>query len=132
MIPRARCQFVVALNDLNGERTARGLAKSSLEDAKATKVMQHVPVSADALTVDAIWEILRTEAKRDKKRVTEVFVSLDKDGSGSLDAAEFRLALEQVGIVGASDAVIASVMKTADKNADGVVEYQEVSFDPRF
>jgi len=56
------------------------------------------------------------------------FRSFDRDGSGSLDAAEVASALKSIGIVGASSDVVAAVMEAAGCSASGGVGLNYDSF----
>jgi Ca2+-binding EF-hand superfamily protein len=51
---------------------------------------------------------------------------MDKDRSGKVDAAEFGKALQRLHVVGASAKAVKAVIKTADPNGDGKLEYKEL------
>ncbi len=52
------------------------------------------------------------------------FKNFDKDGSGTLDAAELKAVLSR-GDTPLSDDDIAAIIKAADKNGDGVLNIEE-------
>ena len=74
---------------------------------------------------DATWERMKSYVKKEHSRVIDVFKSFDRDGSGALDATEFGQALEKMGIE-ANGEVVQGVMKLADPNGDGNIEYGEL------
>jgi len=63
---------------------------------------------------ELVWHTLRDFAKEQGPNGTaDLFKRFDTDGSGVLDPKEFKAALATVGLPGASNKVVESVMKTA-------------------
>ncbi len=52
----------------------------------------------------------------------------DLDGNGILDSKEFHAALVSIGIPSPSEEIVHAVMKAADENHDGGIDYKEVFF----
>jgi hypothetical protein len=75
-----------------------------------------------ARDVAEVWERLR----EGHHRPLELFRSIDKDRSGKIDAAEFGAALMSLGIGEASTAVVKAIIKSADPNGDGKLDYKEL------
>ena len=51
---------------------------------------------------------------------------MDKDRSGEVDVEEFRAALGRMGIAGVSPEVAAAVLRRADANGDGHLDFKEI------
>ncbi|XP_035692248.1 calmodulin-beta-like [Branchiostoma floridae] len=60
----------------------------------------------------------------DPKFLQETFSKHDKDGNGVLDKEELKEAIKSIGMVH-SDKHIDFMVKIADKNGDGVIQYEE-------
>ncbi|XP_078694901.1 neo-calmodulin-like [Branchiostoma floridae x Branchiostoma belcheri] len=60
----------------------------------------------------------------DSQFVRETFIKHDKDGNGVLDKAELKEAIKSLGRVH-NDKTIDLMVKMADKNGDGVIQYEE-------
>jgi len=74
-----------------------------------------------------IWERMQAFAKHEGGlRPLELFREMDKDRSGKVDHVEFGKALQRLHVVGASKKAIKAVIKTADPNGDGKLEYKEL------
>jgi xanthine/uracil permease/Ca2+-binding EF-hand superfamily protein len=56
--------------------------------------------------------------------IKTAFVKFDQDGSGTIDAAELKLAIRHMGLH-LGDAEISRMMATADKDGDGEISYKE-------
>jgi Ca2+-binding EF-hand superfamily protein len=56
--------------------------------------------------------------------IRQVFESIDKDNSGSIDAAEFEAAIKESNLEISHDEVVAKI-KEADKNNDNKVSFEE-------
>ncbi|KAG0049798.1 hypothetical protein BGZ83_005386 [Gryganskiella cystojenkinii] len=61
---------------------------------------------------------------RDEKHIDAIFRTFDRDGNGSISAAELKKAMAQQG-ENLSDKEIEQMIAAADKNADGAVDRQE-------
>jgi len=76
---------------------------------------------------EVIWDRMRAYMKeKGGKRATDLFKEIDKDRSGKIDADEFKAALVKMGIEVPKKKVIKAIMKTADPNGDGELEYKEL------
>ncbi|XP_078694904.1 neo-calmodulin-like [Branchiostoma floridae x Branchiostoma belcheri] len=60
----------------------------------------------------------------DSQFVRETFIKHDKDGNGVLDKTELKEAIKSLGMVH-NDKTIDLMVKMADKNGDGVIQYEE-------
>ncbi|KAI8514253.1 calmodulin-like 3 [Branchiostoma belcheri] len=60
----------------------------------------------------------------DSQFVRETFEKHDKDGNGVLDKTELKEAIKSLGMVH-DDKTIDLMVKMADKNGDGVIQYEE-------
>ncbi|EKX33175.1 hypothetical protein GUITHDRAFT_39765, partial [Guillardia theta CCMP2712] len=54
----------------------------------------------------------------------EIFLAIDRDRNGRIDAKEIQSTLLDVGLV-ASDEEVASVTAEWDKNKDGTIDFEE-------
>lgn len=53
-----------------------------------------------------------------------VFRMLDKDGNGVVSAQELRDVITSVGETSISGKIIQEIIKTCDKNGDGMIDYK--------
>jgi hypothetical protein len=75
-----------------------------------------------------VWAALRgRKAAAAGGSAMALFAGIDRDGSKLIDAAEFGSFLRQhAGVVGASKELVQFVVRTADPNGDGALEYREL------
>ena len=60
----------------------------------------------------------------DGKEIKEAFDSIDTDGSGKIDVAELRIALDAIGFDSRKDETN-RIIQDLDKNKDGYISYEE-------
>lgn len=76
---------------------------------------------------EVIWERMRQHMKESgTQKIHDLFREMDTDNSGYIDKDEFKAALDNMGIEGVSAKVIRRVMRTADPNGDGQLDFREV------
>jgi Ca2+-binding EF-hand superfamily protein len=76
---------------------------------------------------EVIWERMRQHMKESgTQKIHDLFREIDTDNSGYIDKDEFKAALDNMGIEGVSAKVIRRVMRTADPNGDGQLDFREV------
>lgn len=69
---------------------------------------------------------LRTHLKRTGQRVTDLFSSLDLDGSRDIDAVEFARALRRIGFIDATDAEVSELWGQLDADGNGRLDLGEL------
>lgn len=122
-------EFVAAL--VKAERRHRAKVKAALAAEEARAQAAHAAASqsvheANVEAAQAIWEGLRAFARDgDTGSTLDHFKRIDADGSGTLDRGEFKQAVAMVGYPDASDGVVTEVMKLADLDTDGEIDYNE-------
>lgn len=60
----------------------------------------------------------------DMDELREAFEHFDKDGNGTIDAAEFASLLENLG-AGMSDSEVATGLRALDDDGNGTIEFEE-------
>ena len=75
-------------------------------------------------TTDDIFQLLMAKVQEDPDYARQVFVRLDKDGTGSIDAKELQTALEELGTV-LDEATCEQVVTMFDSDGDGTVSVDE-------
>ncbi|GAX79943.1 hypothetical protein CEUSTIGMA_g7383.t1 [Chlamydomonas eustigma] len=98
-----------------------------ITDAELSNVMKIADVDGDGLIdynefVAATMQMSKLEQD---ELLQKAFSQLDRDGSGTIDISELAQALKDFGIF---DNDAEELMKSADSNGDGQIDYQEFSF----
>eukprot|EP00955_Chlamydomonas_euryale_P044255 352840-Chlamydomonas_euryale.AAC.4 len=99
---------------------------NKISEAELANLMAIADVDGDGL-IDYNEFVAATMhmSKLEKEELLQkAFQALDKDGSGTIDIEELREALKQFGIFGSDEA---ELLKSADTNGDGLIDYNEFS-----
>ena len=68
----------------------------------------------------------RVEVTSEERRVfANYFRDIDRDGDDELTAYELKIGLHNLGLTGITDSTVRRMMREADKNEDGVVDFDE-------
>lgn len=78
--------------------------------------------------VDTAWRRLRAYAdEHGHMKAVELFKTFDQNSNGFIEMPEFEATLRAMGINNLSEEVICAVMKSADTNGDGTLDYLELA-----
>ena len=100
---------------------------SAVDPSTGEFVSLHLENFSTEEAAHLIWERMQAFAKHEGGlRPLELFREMDKDRSGKVDHIEFAKALQRLHVLGASKKAIKAVIKTADPNGDGKLEYKEL------
>ena len=100
-------------SNANGANTSKAAVAEGEEPSAETVSLEGLPPDEAAALV---WSKLRSFASaKGETGVRDVFAQFDADSSGTLDKNEFKSALSTVGLPGASNKVVETVMKAASQ-----------------
>lgn len=104
---------------------AKVAAKAAAAAAAAAEVAR---IQADpTASAEAALEQIKEAMRANKTRVLDLFRTLDVDGSGSIDAAEFRKCLPDIGFDVSYSAGLDSLFATLDADGSGTLAYRELN-----
>mmetsp|Transcript_36486 Transcript_36486/g.81835 ORF Transcript_36486/g.81835 Transcript_36486/m.81835 type:complete len:146 (-) Transcript_36486:282-719(-) len=126
------------LNEIDQRERSRliSLEQEELEIGQKREGQEKVPYKVinlksmdDEMAVSTVWERLREVAAQEGRLYTiKLFKQMDEDSSGFIDAKELRQALKVVNLRGCSFSHAKAVIKSADQNLDGLLNYQEFAY----
>lgn len=94
-------------------------------ESKGAEVNIEALAQDDASVVDVVLQRFRDFVASSQLRIVDFFRRFDRDGSGSVDAREFRDALKSMGIEASEGTAVALIHKV-DPNGDGLLNYREL------
>ena len=122
----------------SGDECGRRAAEQAAEEAVQAKVAAKAAAAAAAATKwpgfrqtllhpQSSPEQIKEAMRANKTRVLNLFRTLDVDGSGSIDAAEFRKCLPDIGFDVSYSAGLDSLFATLDADGSGTLAYRELN-----
>ena len=121
------CSKLDAMGEVNEVKTAvkNEEAIAKLKHASGVESVDYNAIPLDK-AAHLIWQRMHSFLLGEGNVATDFFLEIDKDNSGTIDVSEFIATCTLIGITNLEPRRANAIMATVDKNADGILHYDEI------